>query len=568
MFQKLANFAFLPLWSWLLFSIGLVSSPAFGEVDLSWSGNIYKRAKEYSTMHREFSKQVCSPGSDTKYYNYLKKYRGTGFYLPLLGNDIDRDAIKNNLGKFKRKIAYISSTKKKLEKLKKLPDFKDVSEPLYESLRVLLDYKKDYAQAIKAEDKKALAEKSNKELLALKTKFDDFLEKVFFFKSFNFPNDHLENRRQYEVYKDKDDVKNKKKANDVFFMRKIVEDGTYNSNHGGSDLFLRSTLDSLYLAIRQEKNFISENLRYDLEWTLRVVESNLSRSFKEQVSRFEEWERRTRANYSFYKDIIKIDNKKKAKKLVKEKNDATIRLKEYVYTKQAEVYKWWMKKPELMRALFVMETILFNEVGRVDGKDALERRDVAQIVLNRLEDPFYSSLDKDQELVKHLGLSEEEYSKQKWLNTLFRVGEFSFTYHYISSVVKIFCPDMTRIGRNLRSKNVKISLKALKNHKKEFNVLRYFSRVSMLGKIDMSTVWFDYEKYPERPGYEIQNQRRLVRLFLAGKYQYLYSFTDPQGTPFQVVRIGEGTYSVKWHRGRPNFFKYRDPHLFKYFIKK
>ena len=548
----------------------VLSAPARirAETVIGWSGNIYKKTYEYKRLHKKFSKEVCSPGADSKYYAYLRKYRGAGFYLPLFKGDIDREAIKGNLPRFKSKISFIEKTRERLAKTKKLPEFKDVSAPIRESLRELLNFKKEFSQAIEKEKKENLRKRSNAELDKLRKRLNVFLDKVFFLKSYNFPNDHLENRRRYELYKDRSDDKSQRKANKVFFMRKIVEDATYDSDHGGSDLFLRSTLDTVYLAAQNEKDFVSENLRYDLDWTLRSVESVLSRDKQEQLDRLEEWAKRTKANLDFYEDIIQVKNKKKARKLVKEKNEATIRLKEYVYTKQAEVYKWWMDKPELMKALFVMETILFNEVGRVDGQDALERMDVAQIVLNRVGHPFYSSLDPNQELIKHLGLSEEKYGKNKWLNTLFRVGEFSFTYHYISSVVKIFCPDMSSIGRSLRSKNVKISLEALKDHKDSFNVLRYFSRVSMLGKIDMSTVWFDYEKYPERPGYEVQNQRLLARLFLAGKYQYLYSFTDPEGGSFQVVKIGDKTYSVNWKKGRPVFHKYRDPHLFKYFIKK
>lgn len=552
------------------FALGifLISSAAHGVEGVTWSGNLYKKVYQYKRMHKQFSNQVCKPGTDSKYYEYLRAYRGAGFYLPLLGDDIDRDAIKTNLSSFNKKITYISKTRKQLDKLEELPNFEKIAEPLKESLRALLNYKKEFSQELEKDKKKTIKADSNEELGKLRKRFDAFLKEVFFLKSYNFPNDHLENRKQYELYKNQEGIKNQKKANKIFFNRKVVEDGTYDRENGGSDLYLRSTLDTLYLTIRKEKDFVSENLRYDLEWTLRVIESVLGRTLQEQKDRLEDWENRTKLNQDFYQDIIKTKNKKKAKKMVKDKNDASIKLREYVYTKQAETYKWWMKKPELMRALFVLETILFNEVGRVDGKDALERADVAQIVLNRVEHPFYSTLDADQELVKHLNLTEKKYSQYPWLNTLFRVGEFSFTYHYISSVVKIFCPDMSRIGRDLRAKNVKISLKAIKDHKKEFNVLRYFSRVSMLGKIDMSTVWFDYENYPERPGYEIQNQRNLLRLFLAGKYQYLYSFTDPEGVSFQVVRIGDDTFSVSWKRGRPHFYKYRDPHLFKYFIKK
>ena len=36
----------------------------------------------------------------------------------------------------------------------------------------------------------------------------------------------------------------------------------------------------------------------------------------------------------------------------------------------------------------------------------------------------------------------------------------------------------------------------------------YFSRISMLGKIDMSTVWTGYNRMPEMVGYQSKNQRR------------------------------------------------------------
>lgn len=552
----------------LLSFLLIFNSIAFAstEAPITWSGNLYKLAYKYKQLHKNFSKEVCRPGTDQKYYKLLRKYRGTGFYLPLNGNDIDREAIKSNLHHFSQKMSYIDKTKKKLVGKEKLPSFEEVSKELKENLNHLLELKKNYSQEIRKKKKNEIRDESSERIELLRKQFDEFVEKVFFLKSYNFPNDHLQNRRDYELYKDND--KTISKANKVFFFRKIVEDGTYHSDHTYPDLYLRSTLDTLYLTIQKEKIFISENLRYDLEWILRKVERALDEGYKIHLERLSEWYKRTKLNYDFYNDIIQIKNRKKAKKLVERKNQATLEMKKFVYTKQAEVYRWWTKQDPLMRAVFVLETALFNEVGTVDGKDALERYDVAQIVMNRVEDDFYSSLDPNQELVKYIRLKQKEYANYKWLNALFRVGEFSFTYHYISSVVKIFCPDMSRAGRNLREKNIKISLKSIKNYRPEFNVLRYFSRISMLGKIDMSSVWFDYEQYPERAGYLVGNQRRLIRFYLADKYQYLYSFTDPKGLSFQVIKIGDDTYAMRWVRGKPQFYKYRDPHLFKYFLKK
>ena len=115
---------------------------------LSWSGNLYKKSYEYKRLHKKFSKEVCSGGADQKYYKFLRDYRGSGFYLPLLGNDIDRAAIKSNLSHFKKKIDFIKKTEKQLQSIEKLPTFEEISSPLQESLRKLLNYKKIYSQKL------------------------------------------------------------------------------------------------------------------------------------------------------------------------------------------------------------------------------------------------------------------------------------------------------------------------------------------------------------------------------------------------------------------------------------
>ena len=84
----------------------------------------------------------------------------------------------------------------------------------------------------------------------------------------------------------------------------------------------------------------------------------------------------------------------------------------------------------------------------------------------------------------------------------------------------------------------------------------------------MTSVWSDFEKVPEKPGLEAENQRTLERLFHADKYEFLYNFQDPKNITYQVVKISDKIYAMTWIRGRPRFYKYRDPHLFTYFKKK
>jgi hypothetical protein len=84
----------------------------------------------------------------------------------------------------------------------------------------------------------------------------------------------------------------------------------------------------------------------------------------------------------------------------------------------------------------------------------------------------------------------------------------------------------------------------------------------------MASVWKDYVKIPEKAGYEVTRQDKLRRLYYADKYHFLYNFIDPKGVSYQVIEIKDKTYSMTWKRGRPRFYKYRNPHLFTYFSKK
>ncbi len=547
----------------IAFNVKAEVNPLFG-----WQGNLYKKIKEYNKIHKEFSKKVCTPGTDFKFKKLLKNYRGTGHYLPLIDDHIDRRAISINLVLFKKKLAHIKAIEKKLLKQKELPNYKKVSEDLKNSVMLLLEYKKQHYMTKDEKKQKELKELSKKALGLLQKQYDQFMDDIYFFKSFNYPNDHLANRFAYDSKQSTKAETSKQRANRIFFYRKIVEDGAYEPGNISGDIYTRSTLDTIYYTLRTEKDFISENLRHDLDWVLKVIERFIDRGYKKQLARIREWEERTQIKYSFYKDIIQSKNKKKAQKIVEEKNKASFALKDFTYEKQAETYHFWRKKDQIWKALFSLETILYNEVGRVDGEDGLERIDVAHIVMNRVLDPVYSSLEPTQPLVDYIKLPRSEWEKERWLNTLFRVGEFSFTYHYIPSSSHIYCPDLSRVGRNLRDKNLKISLKALKSPRTDFDVFRYFSRISMLGKIDMTTVWTDYVPVAEKPGYEAGNQKKLLRLYNSGAYDFYYGFEDPQGDEFFVISISDTIYSMTIRRGVPKFYKYRDPHLFKYFSKK
>lgn len=536
------------------------------EPPVKWSGNMYKIILDFNKEFNKFSKTVCRPGEEKKYWDLLKDYRGQGYYLPKLEDDVDRKAIKKNISHFQRKLVHILDMKTKLEAQKSFPKFSVIYADLDQTVKQLLNLKKLYRSELLAENKDKILKESRRHLIRFKKQFDLFMSHIYFMKSYNFPNNFLQYRADFEYNKYK--VENIKKANEIFFFRRIVEDGAMDPNRTYSDKFTRTTLDTLYLNVHNEKDFISEKVRYDLAWIERSVEKILSRGKRIQISRLDEWHKRTQKSYEFYRDIIKTKSKDKAKALIKSKNESTALLKDFVYKKQGEVYNYWAGKSDLFKALYVLETILVNEVGVLDGKFALERMSVAQVVMNRFYDDFYNQLNEDQSIIKYIDEDKIDIDDEYWLNVLFKTGEFSFTYHYISAVSKIFCPDMSSRGKSVRSQNLKVILKVLKNYNGSFKAFRYFSRISMLGKIDMSTVWTGYSRLPEMVGYESSNQRRLMRFYFADRYQYLYSFIDEKNVEYTVVEIDKKSYSMRWQKGKPVFYDYRNPHLFAYFSKK
>ena len=517
--------------------------------------------REYNRVHREFSRQMCSSGSAEHKFNKLNKnFRGNGYYLPILPNErLDRFTIAKHLSKIKKKERWLTNLIKDFT----YPDYRKIKKDIAimkKKIKELLLLKYQFIHASRG-DKKNIRSKSYHLMQEFKEDFNSFLNKVPFLLGYEFPVDHFELRKKYETYKDRLDYKGKRKANSIYFLRVIMEDGAQDPNHTKNDLYLRATINSVSLLL-DSGHFLNEDIRYDLYSVFRGIKKQLRRGKEIQLSRLKEWRDRTKRSYRFY---LKAKNNQlgHGDKMVKAKSKARYALKEYNRQKKEEVYRFWTKQDPLMRILFVMETILYNEVGGIDGRDALERKDVAQVVINRSKIPFYSSLTYKDEIFANLKKKPSKLSRFKWLNVLFKKGEFSFTYYFIPSSVRIYCPSMTRWGRFLRRENLRLSIALLKNPNDEFSAVRYFSRHSMLGRINMGILWNGFNPLPERPGRPALRGRFLKSLYGKGKYDYLYSFIGPDNQEFKVIKIKGRNYVVSMEKTK--FYRHRNPHYFKYF---
>jgi hypothetical protein len=535
-----------------------------------------KHISNYMDSFSDFRKKVCSSKTESTFDKYLLGYRGQGYWIPELNDDVDVESIKSLLPVMENKLSWIQQQKEKVKK-EKFPK-ESVTQNTRAILSKLLALKKNELSP-DDEVKKNTRKDSLKLLGELLKSYEALIKKVSFLSNFQYPVDHLKNRKVHDNYREKEDAESTKIANYTFLYRKLLEDGAYNKDHTGSDIYTRTTIDTLHFELAEHDFYLSEDARFDLEFVLSKIESELGKGKDRIIDRLTEWEQRTTRTRDFYQSLTLPENQIPVvagdrnstpnRQLILKHNMAADRLKDFVYKKQAEVYKHWLDQPELSRAIFVLETILLNEVGGVDGEDALERMDVARVVLNRLDKPKYLVIGKKEFLYAYLNkvLSDDKIKKERWLNALFKQGEFSFTYYYMNGVAKIFCPDMSPKAKRLRQKNVEIAMQVLREGDTSFKTTRYFSRASMIGRIHMDSIWEDYIPYPERPGLLAEGQEKLLKAVNNGDYNYLYAFKDPASELYQVVEINGHNYALGEKNGIKLFFQHRNPHYFKYFTK-
>ncbi|MFZ4713889.1 MAG: hypothetical protein ACOYL6_09270 [Bacteriovoracaceae bacterium] len=541
---------------------------------------------DYLALHTEFVKQTCTPKDLETHQNFLKEYRGTGYYIPELGdNHLDVASLEAILPLYDEKILWLTEEKENLKKKKSLPEISAQKKKINDLIEKLLKLKYDHYYEIAKSKKADLSAAAHVLHNDLYKEVAELIYQLPWLKSFKFPVDHLYNRNKYDTLKSapaqvaKANKKHRSKiqANYIYLLRKMLEDGAQDPDHTKSDTFLRAAIDTLYLTLKEEKDFLSENSRYDLDYVLSQIEKQVARGKGAQLDRINEWLERTKNAKEFYQKLIAGEKEKpkaggdpEAEKILKELSVDRFNLSNFTMKKQVEVYKFWSKQNELLKSLWVLESILYSEVGSVDGREALERRDVAQVVYNRYSDKYYKKLPHKNTLYTYLNkeLTDEEIQKEAWLNVLFKEGEFSFTYYFIPSSHKVFCPDVSRTGKFLQKENLKIALNTLRHPNMDFRATRYFSRASMTGRIDMSTVWKDFIRLPESRGMALTETSRLLSFYKQNKLEILYSFSDLDKVDHDVLKIqGEMVVIKHSERENPTLYSWRNPHNFIYFKK-
>lgn len=551
----------------LLSLIFILSNVAFASSDAKVSNSVI--IKNYLKLQKQYFKEICSPKIDHRAQELYKSYLGDGLYIPFLKDgSLDVVTITDHLSLFDKKIKWINQMNLKVKAIKNFKqEFKILNE-LKKQLDELRDVYHDYYRANNFEKKKEFVNKSKIATQNFIKKLSEFILKTDILHTFEFPLDHFYLRTEYDKYKDIDTDEGRKKTNQIYFLRKLVEEGAVDRQKGRTDLNIRALINSVYMRIDSYNEIFMDNaLLYDVEGLLKNYEETFNEGTSTLKARFNNWLEKSQKDLNFYNDLL---SKQKSKDeflitLFADKNKARYALSDFIYEKEALVYKFWTTKDVLYQKLFALETILIHEVGRLDDDYGTERSDVLRVVKNRFNIPEYTTLlPKETITQKLLAIGLTDTSKYPWLNILFKQGEFSFTYFFIPASRGIFCPDQSKSATKLRVQNLKLSLKVIAEENDKFQASRYFSRASMLGRIDMAKLWNEYSSIGERPGPRIIKDAKLQSHLKNSNYKYLYNFTFDNIT-YEVLRMKgiEFVYSP-----RPgHFFGYRNPHHFNYFVK-
>lgn len=543
-------------------------------LDLSLNKNRVVLKKEYEGLHAMFRKQMCTGRTEKEFWKKFDDFRGDGYHVPIhLDGTLDKKTVAHFISEISNKRVWIN---KEIDSLKEVASFNNLEKKLSVLEKMFEEHislKEKYYDMDESEAKDLLGREANKKFKEFRLKVRDFLSEISFLHSFRFPVDHYAWRKRYDELKERHDYWGKHEANKIFFARKIIQDGAQNSDRSDGDNFLRAAIDTAYISLRDYyEPFVSEMIRSDLNYVFKKVKPYLRMGPSKQKERLYEWLDRTGRYYKFYDDLLNNSDVKTGSELLEARAKSRFALKDFVLQKQEEAYTFWQKKEEIFRYLYVVDTILFNEVGNIDGRDALERRDIVRVVINRHDDDYYSMFDKLDDLFEKFStVPDEEVKKNKWLNVLFKEGEFSFTYYFIKANLNVFCQPMTKLGQSLRSENIDLALDVLKeyNSGNRSKHIRYFSRASMLGRIDMSSLWSGkHDVVPEKVGAKLDSaQTKSIKTAISTKkYGYRYDFVSEDNKKFKVIEVGDNGFVISRDDGV--IYKQRNPHLFTYFSKK
>jgi hypothetical protein len=255
-------------------SFCLFSATSCASTSIKWEGDMSRHVATYMNSFDKFRGKICVPKAESIFDDYLLSYRGQGYWIPELEGDVDVESIKSLIPQMEKKLAWVEAQKTRVKK-QGIPGV-GVTNNAKRILKRLLVLKK--SELSTDEKTKVNSRKESLKLLDdLVKDYESLIKKVSFLSNFQYPVDHLKNRKVYDSFREQETIEARKISNYTFLYRKLLEDGAYSKNRTGSDIYLRTTIDTLHFELKQHGFYLSEDARYDLDFVLSKIESELSK---------------------------------------------------------------------------------------------------------------------------------------------------------------------------------------------------------------------------------------------------------------------------------------------------
>ena len=97
---------------------------------------------------------------------------------------------------------------------------------------------------------------------------------------------------------------------------------------------------------------------------------------------------------------------------------------------------------------------------------------------------------------------------------------------------------MSARAQKIRDASLDIGLKLIEKGRTKTAAVRWpLSRASMVGRIDMASLWSGFSPLPEKPG-DLVSDSLITSKVSESNFDFLYSFAN-KGKQYRVIRIGE-----------------------------
>lgn len=170
---------------------------------VKWEGDMSRHVTTYMDSFKKFRERICVPKAEGMFHQYLKAYRGQGYWIPELEGDVDVESIKLLIPEFEKKLEWIKKEKEKVTK-SGIPSSKATKDLKFILSRLLLLKKNELStdEAVKVSSRKESLKLQDR----LSKAYEALITKVSFLSNYSYPVDHLKNRKVFDEYREKEDV--------------------------------------------------------------------------------------------------------------------------------------------------------------------------------------------------------------------------------------------------------------------------------------------------------------------------------------------------------------------------